>query len=276
MQTIWFVIAMQKRTALEELDKVCNFNYLKNRMTINNNNNGNITTTKRRQCNVMTAGGNGGGNFIENKNNKDDDNLERNLNDEQRDDRRVSKTMRISCSLAKLDLNNTTTNNNSKRQSLTNHEHSICLSRRRGSSLKKQNHLNSFSKRLVAVAPKKSTKSLLLSAMSSNKSDAKENENFIQIEIEQQNVQVESQKKQNFTSYSNTNIKRFIDYENESGESSHDFTSNDNNNNNNKRRSNDEQIQYHSNGILKLSNFSYMPLLQRSNQISEQQQQQQD
>ena len=40
---MWFILALKKRIALEELDKICNLNYLRNRMTINNNNNGNIT-----------------------------------------------------------------------------------------------------------------------------------------------------------------------------------------------------------------------------------------
>jgi hypothetical protein len=53
MQTIWFVIAIQKRIALEELDKICNFNYLKNRINNTNNNvNGHIT-----QCLFHNANG---------------------------------------------------------------------------------------------------------------------------------------------------------------------------------------------------------------------------
>ena len=43
-----FAIAMRKRLALEELDKICSLNYLKNRMSINNNNTyGNLT---KRRC----------------------------------------------------------------------------------------------------------------------------------------------------------------------------------------------------------------------------------
>ena len=236
---------MQKRTALEKLDRVCNFNYLKNRMTINNNNNGNITTTKKRHCNVIA-----GSSFIEKSESKSAPQLP------QPPPPPATSPIRISCSLTKLDTHTNDSTNNMEHSALPN-------GKRRALSSKKTSRINSsLSRRSIAVAPKKSSKSLLLSSMS-NKNDSIRN-SFIQIKIEQQ-TEVEEN-----SSYMNKNVKSFIDLENESGESGgHDF-----NNNINKRSDEQHQQLMHSNGITKFGNYSpYMPLLYNPTTLSEQQQQ---
>ncbi len=236
---------MQKRTALEKLDRVCNFNYLKNRMTINNNNNGNITTTKRRRCNVIA-----GSSFIENSESKS-------APQPLPSPSPASSPIRISCSLTKLDTHTNDSTNNMEHSALPN-------SKRRASSTKKTSRINtSLSRRSIAVAPKKSSKSLLLSSISNVKNDSIRN-SFIQIKIEQQTEVDKS------SSYMNKNVKSFIDLENESGESvGHDF-------NNNRKRSDEQHQQLmHSNGTTKFANYNpYIPLLYNPNTLSEQQQQQ--
>lgn len=245
---------MQKRTALEKLDRVCNFNYLKNRMTINNNNNGNITTTKRRRCNVIA-----GSSFIEK--------IESKSVPQPLPPPLASSPIRISCSLTKLDTHTNGSTNNMEHSALPN-------SKRRASSNKKTSRINtSLSRRSIAVAPKKTTKSLLLSAMSNVKNDSIRN-SFIQIKIEQQAQEVDE-----CSSYMNKNVKSFIDLENESGESGGGGGGHGFNNNNNNRKQSDELIHQqqliHSNRTTKFANYNpYVPLLFKPNTISEQQQQQ--
>jgi hypothetical protein len=341
MQTIWFIIAIQKRIALEELDKICNFNYLKNRINNTNNNiNGHITTRKhllqqqqqqqKKLSNVV---------LVEKKpNNYDSENNEDNEKSVK------SPPLRITCSLSKTDVNNNNNNHNNptlvhsncgknngeiKKDSSENsleQKYEKC----KNSSFRKiphttttttagvncSSHRSFGSKRLLNVTSKKSTKALLLAASisasvmptssilfssSSTSSSTKlkrrnekvevvekevdddEENSLIQIKIENQKNDVESNSNKakvvtSSASYTNKNIRRFIDYENESGESSglvgYDFNYNTSLKS---RKRSVEQQQIHPNGILaKVSNIPFMQLPHQQQQNSEQPQKQQE